>query len=189
MKIEESIQRIECSLLLIQSPEKKKKLQQKIYNLKLILILIEDVKELKRLLENENFNCYLEELKYLKNLFYTSEKIYLKNVEWFLDSDLFSFMLFAPECFRINLEEIYQKLLNCVKFTKEEILEYKIMLVKKANFYAQDTDVGPFRLRKLFVILEKKINEFRAANSNPNTFYRLRKSPNVPSSLALQSTL
>ncbi|WP_192805864.1 hypothetical protein [Rickettsiella massiliensis] len=126
MKIEESIQKIESLIVLIPTSEEKEKLKQKLSNLKLISILMDDIKEVKKYLKNEDFYCYFKDFQDLRTLLFYSEKIYPKNVEWFLNSDLFYFMLLAPEKFKINLKDVYQKLINSVKFTKKIFLNINL---------------------------------------------------------------
>lgn len=87
-------------------------------------------------LDEDFYDVYLEDIKQLKKIL-GSKSISLENIEWFLDSDLFEFILGTSDCADIEPVDIYKALLQNTKITaKEQFIRHKQLLtaIEHENF-------------------------------------------------------
>lgn len=87
-------------------------------------------------LDEDFYDVYLEDIQKLKNIL-GSESTSLENIEWFLDSDLFEFILGISDCSDIEPVDIYKSLLKNTEITaKEQFIRHKQLLteIEHENF-------------------------------------------------------
>ena len=94
-----------------------------------------DEKEQEDSKEDNFFGIYLEDIEKLKKML-CSEFTSLSNIEWFLKSDLFEFILNINDCSDVEPINIYQALLeNTEILTKKEFIQHKELLGKVEKEY------------------------------------------------------
>lgn len=106
-------------------------------------ILYHDLKEEEKLYEgsqdkDENiFEIYFEDFKTLKTIL-SSEKVSPKDIEWFLDSDLFDFMS-ESEDFEITIKNIYRLLLANTEIKgNSEFNKHRAILAEKSSLIVRE---------------------------------------------------
>jgi hypothetical protein len=171
---------LELSLEINYSTPEKKVLHQQLNILILLSILDSDLKreavfdEEEEDMDDQNdfFEVYFEEFKQLKETFF-SERITPENIQWFLHSDLFEFISRAADCFDVDLEDLYQCMLeNAYISTKKDFICHKQILENARK------EIYFFDYKAFYSILrdtkKQLANHVRgsAGSSNYNNFYK-----------------
>lgn len=79
-------------------------------------------------LEDDFYEVYFEDLEKLKTIL-ASESIFIKNINWFFESDLFEFISGASDCFDVELVDLYKMLLEGTEIKSiDDFIQHKQLL-------------------------------------------------------------
>jgi hypothetical protein len=157
------------------SESEKKVLDQRLAILIALSFLDDDLDEN---MDNESnfFEVYFQDLKELKKIF-SSEYITPDNIKWFLHSDLFEFISEATECFDVNLEDLYECMIQNTDINTKKDFSFHKQILENAK-----KEVESFDYEAFYAVLSKTkkqlTDNLRKSSTllNHNSFYKSPKS-------------
>ena len=145
------------------SESEKKVLDKRLATLIALSILDDDLDEN---MDNESnfFEVYFEDLKELKKIF-SSEYITPKNIAWFLHSDLFEYISEATDCFDVNLEDLYECMIQNTDInTKKDFSSHKQILENAKK------EIVSFDYEAFYDVLSNTKKQLSETLRKPSTF-------------------
>jgi len=141
------------------SQQEKTVLKQRFHILVSLSLLDKNLEDLKNkangkgglINPQEFFQIYFKDLETLKEAL-SSESLSIKNINWFLDSDLFQLISCTSYFFGLKLMDFYETLLQKVEInTNEDFFEHRKVLkkaIKENSFFYQKFDTILINLNK-----------------------------------------